>query len=65
MSYFYNRVRNDLTAAWRVSGDPRVVSYLAITAGVRWYMAPEYLDPHRKPSGGCMGGGRDVRGVAA
>jgi hypothetical protein len=32
---FYNRVRNDLTAAWRVSCDPRVVSYLAITTTTR------------------------------
>jgi hypothetical protein len=32
---FYTRVSNDLLAAWRLLGDPRVVNYLAITTTTR------------------------------
>jgi hypothetical protein len=45
---FYARVRNDLTAAWRLLGDPRVVNYLAITTTTRQVASgtvvlPEYF----------------------
>jgi serine/threonine protein kinase len=44
----YVRVRNDLTAAWRLLGDPRVVNYLAITTTTRQVASgtavlPEYF----------------------
>jgi serine/threonine protein kinase len=45
---FYTRVRNDLTAAWRLLGDPRVINYLAITTTTRMVASgtvvlPEYF----------------------
>jgi serine/threonine protein kinase len=45
---FYARVRNDLTAAWRLLGDPHVVNYLAITTTTRQVesgtvVLPEYF----------------------
>jgi serine/threonine protein kinase len=45
---FYTRVRNDLTAAWRLLGDPHVVNYLAITTTTRQVASgtvvlPEYF----------------------
>jgi serine/threonine protein kinase len=45
---FYTRVRNDLTAAWRLLGDRRVVNYLAITTTTRMVASgtvvlPEYF----------------------
>jgi serine/threonine protein kinase len=45
---FYARVRNDLTAAWRLLGDPHVVNYLAITTTTRQVASgtvvlPEYF----------------------
>jgi serine/threonine protein kinase len=48
METFYKRVRNDLTAAWRLLGDPRVVNYLAITTTTRQVASgtvvlPEYF----------------------
>jgi serine/threonine protein kinase len=48
MRPFYARVRNDLTAAWRLLGDPRVVNYLAITTTTRQVASgtvvlPEYF----------------------
>jgi serine/threonine protein kinase len=48
MRTFYARVRNDLAAAWRLLGDPRVVNYLAITTTTRQVASgsvvlPEYF----------------------
>jgi serine/threonine protein kinase len=45
---FYTRVSNDLLAAWRLLGDPRVVNYLAITTTTRkvasgTVVLPEYF----------------------
>jgi serine/threonine protein kinase len=45
---FYTRVRNDLTAAWRLIDEPRVVRYLAVSTttrkvGDRDVMLPEYF----------------------
>jgi serine/threonine protein kinase len=45
---FYTRVSNDLTAAWRLLGDLRVVNYLAITTTTRQVASgtvvlPEYF----------------------
>jgi serine/threonine protein kinase len=45
---FFARVRADLTAAWRLLGDPRVVSYLAVTTTTRevasgTVVLPEYF----------------------
>jgi hypothetical protein len=45
---FYARVSNDLTAAWRLLGDPHVVNYLAITTTTRQVASgivvlPEYF----------------------
>jgi serine/threonine protein kinase len=45
---FYTRVSNDLLAAWRSLGDPRVVNYLAITTTTRkvesgTVVLPEYF----------------------
>jgi serine/threonine protein kinase len=48
MQTFYKRVRNDLTAAWRLLGDLHVVNYLAITTTTRQVASgtvvlPEYF----------------------
>jgi serine/threonine protein kinase len=48
MRVFYARIRNDLTAAWRLLGDPHVVNYLAITTTTRQVASgtvvlPEYF----------------------
>jgi serine/threonine protein kinase len=48
MRVFYARVRNDLTAAWRLLGDIHVVNYLAITTTTRQVASgtvvlPEYF----------------------
>jgi serine/threonine protein kinase len=48
MRTFYTRVRNDLAAAWRLLGHPRVVNYLAITTTTRQVASgtvvlPEYF----------------------
>jgi serine/threonine protein kinase len=48
MRTFYTRVRNDLTAAWRLLGDLHVVNYLAITTTTRQVASgavvlPEYF----------------------
>jgi serine/threonine protein kinase len=48
MRPFYARVRNDLTAAWRLLGDLHVVNYLAITTTTRQVASgtvvlPEYF----------------------
>jgi serine/threonine protein kinase len=48
MRTFYARVSNDLTAAWRLLGDLRVVNYLAITTTTRQVASgtvvlPEYF----------------------
>jgi serine/threonine protein kinase len=48
MRVFYARVRNDLTAAWRLLGDLHVVNYLAITTTTRQVASgtvvlPEYF----------------------
>jgi serine/threonine protein kinase len=48
MREFYARIRNDLAAAWRLLGDPRVVNYLAITTTTRevasgTVVLPEYF----------------------
>jgi serine/threonine protein kinase len=48
MRTFYARVRNDLTAAWRLLGDLHVVNYLAITTTTRQVASgtvvlPEYF----------------------
>jgi serine/threonine protein kinase len=45
---FYTRVRNDLTAAWRLIDEPRVVRYLTVSTttrkvGDRDVMLPEYF----------------------
>jgi serine/threonine protein kinase len=48
MRTFYTRVRNDLTAAWRLLGDLHVVNYLAVTTTTRQVASgtvvlPEYF----------------------